>query len=199
MASKMTYGKMASMQVEKMTVRELKSYIREMAVRVARGTQSSMKAVASHARYVVSEFGTYRRNRKTYMRMGLSHARKSELIEKAQTLRSYAKTYSTNAQNRSKKNSRAHKAWRTFCENYGEIPFNDWEAMFEAGQEFARLAKKYGSDFVKLFMRFQEKGCSMRRFVDIFLQAERELVAEGIVLTKISVFDRAYELLKQEF
>lgn len=199
MPVKMTYSKMASLQVEKMTVRELKSYIREMSVRVARGTQSSMKAVASHARYIVREFGTYRRNRKTYMRMGLSHARKSELIEKAQTLRSYAKTYSTNAQNRSKKNNKARKAWRTFCENYGDIPFNDWEAMFEAGQEFSRLARKYGSDFVKLFMRFKEKGCSMKRFVDIFLQAERELVAEGVVLTNISVFDRAYELLKREF
>lgn len=203
MKGQQTYSSLSSMKVENMTVKELKAYIREVALRVGRNTTSSMKAVASHAKMIVRDFGTYRRNRQTYMKLGLSHARKAELIEKAQKLRSFAKTYSTNKEERKARNERARKAHETFNEKhkkeYGEIPFDEWETFFEASRELKNYFSKYGSTMVNLYMEYRKKGVSPKRFVDIIFEAERELRKEEIVLDIESVVDRASKLLEKYF
>ena len=199
MKGRQTYSSLSSMKVENMTVRELKSYIREVASRVGKNTSSSMKAVASHAKMIVREFGTYRRNRQTYMKLGLSHARKAELIEKAQKLRSFAKTYTTNREARRKRNARAEKAHHTFEEHYGKIEFDEWEMLFEAMRELGSLFEKYASTLIKLYIEYRSKGVTPRKFVDVILQAEKELIEERITLNIRTIIDRTVEILDKQF
>ena len=195
--AKKTYRQMSSMNVEDMTVKQLKSYIREMTVRVAYNTRSSMKAVSSHAKYIINEFGTYRRKGKTYVRLGFSGARKSALIEKAQALRSFAKTYATNFENRKKKNTRHSKAYDSFVKNHGYVSEDEYDKIFTTMNELGTLFKEEGSPLINLYYEFRNhKGFNVRTFVDIVKEVMSDLAGEG---THEDVIDEVYRRLQKMY
>ena len=67
-----SYRQMAETDFDKMTVRELRNYIRDMSKRVVSQMKSTNARIAKHARDLVNEIGTYRRNRKTYFKRTFS-------------------------------------------------------------------------------------------------------------------------------
>lgn len=98
------------------TVSELKSYIREMTVRVTKNIHS--KELGESANELIREFGTYRRKGVTYVKLGFSGARKSDLLTRASQLRVFAGQYESVRLDRQIKSMR-----RKMAEKYGD----DWE------------------------------------------------------------------------
>ena len=191
-----TYREMSNMRVEEMTVSTLKQYIRDMAVRVGKNVNSSMKPVASSARYVVNQFGTYRRKGVTYMKLGFSGARKSDLVQKAQRLRTFAKNYATNSENRKKKNSRYSKAYDTFTKNHGYMEPDEYDEFFRCMSELGTLFKEEGSPLINLYYEFRSYGLKPRTFADLVKEVVKEYAGRG---THEDVIDEVYRRLQQMY
>ena len=180
-----------------MTVKQLKQYIREMSPRVAKNVNSGMKAVSSHARSVINDFGTYRKKGVMYMRMGLSGARKNELLEKAQKLRSFAKTFATNYENRKKKSDKWSKAYDTFVKNHGSMMFEEYEELFVIMSELGTLFKEEGSPLINLYYEFKnETGFTARKFVDLVKEVMKDFEGKG---THEDVIDEVYRRLQKMY
>lgn len=191
-----TYSELSSMAVEGMTVSTLKQYIREMAVRVGRNVNSSMKPVASSARNVVNQFGTYRRKGVTYMKLGFSGSRKSDLIEKAQRMRTFAKNYAKNYEYRKKKNDRYHKAYDTFTKNHGHMEYDEFDEFFRCMNEVGTLFKEEGSPIINMYYEFRVYGLKPKPFADLIKEVIKEYAGKG---THEDVIDEVYRRLQQMY
>lgn len=204
MAKSKTYRSMSGANVENMTVSQLKGYIREVAGKVGMGLRSSNKAISSAARNIVATFGTYRRKGTTYLRMGISKARKQELIQKAQKLRSFATTVSERRNSRSL-NPRAEKAYQKFMEHeeYAGTSRAEWEDLMEIIGELQSMFEEFGSTFINMYYEYRFKGLKAKTILEVAKETREEVLKEGKeqgrTVTKREVVDRIAEKLKTMF
>lgn len=204
MAKRMNYRTMANADVENMTVKQLKNYIREVTSKVGNNLSSHNKAIASASRGIIAYFGTYRRNNTTYIKMGMSGARKAELVQKAQRLRSFATTVSDRRGGK-KLNPRAEKAYQKFTSNekYKNTSRAEWEKVVEMVGELQGIFEEYGSTIINLYYEYRNKGATTKTIVDLIYETRNELLEEGKeqqrTVTKQEVIDRVAQKLRNMF
>lgn len=204
MAKSKTYRSMSGANVENMTVSQLKGYIREVAGKVGMGLRSSNKAISSAARNIVATFGTYRRKGTTYLRMGISKARKQELIQKAQKLRSFATTVSERRNSKSL-NPRAEKAYQKFIEHdeFSGTSRAEWNDLMEVIGDLQSMFEEFGSTFIRMYYEYRNNGLKAKTIMNVAKETYDEVLEEGKeqgrTVTKQEVVDRIAEKLKTMF
>lgn len=204
MAKNNTYRGLSSANVEHMTVAQLKNYIREVSQKVAVNLRSGNSAISSSARNIVASFGTYRRKGKTYLRMGLSRARKEELIGKAQRLRSFATTVVERKHTKTL-NPRAEKAYKTFTsrDKYSGTTREEWNDLMEVIGDLQSMFEEFGSTFIRMYYDYRSQGLKSKTILDVAKETNDEVLEEGKeqgrAVTKQEVVDRIAEKLKHMF
>ena len=204
MAKKMSYSRMSTANLESMTVKQLKDYIREVTGKVGANLKSKNRAIASASRSIVSYFGTYRRNQKTYIKLGFSKARKSDLLQKAQRLRSFATTVSER-RGGVKLNPRAEKAYQKFTskEKYKNTSRDEWEDVVKMAGELQGIFEEYGSTIINLYYEYRNRGVTTKTILDLIYETRNEVLEEGKeqhrTVTKTEVIDRVAEKLRKKF
>lgn len=174
---------MAETDFDKMTVRELKNYIRDMSKRVVSQMKSTNAKIAKHARDLVNEIGTYRRNRKTYLKLGFGKARKADLISRAEQLRGFSNTYiDTKFQldEQHKKSFESFKKNKRFGKMFKDMTEREYDQLVRALDSIQVIVEDFGSESVRLYYEYiYRKNKSPRILATVFEEAYDELAGSG--------------------
>lgn len=178
-----SYRQMAETDFDKMTVRELRNYIRDMSKRVVSQMKSTNARIAKHARDLVNEIGTYRRNRKTYLKLGFGKARKADLISRAEQLRGFSNTYiDTKFQldEQHKKAFESFKKNKRFGKIFKDMTEREYDQLVRAMDSIQDIVEDFGSEVVRLYYEYiYRKNKSPKILATVFKEAYDELAGSG--------------------
>ena len=176
MAKKKNYKYYSSANLEGMTVNQLKDYIREVMGKVVTNLGSKKKSVAAAARNIKEYFGTYRRKQKTYIKLGLSHAKKKTLLEKAQKLRAFSRAvYERKYNGFTDVREKAYNSFNErYSEEYGEISREEWTDLVEMAAGISEIFKDYESDFIHMYYELKKEDKKVKP--KTILQVAREVI-----------------------
>lgn len=178
-----SYRQMADTDFDRMTVRELKNYIRDMSKRVVSQMKSTNARIAKHARDLVNEIGTYRRNRKTYLKLGFGKARKADLISRAEQLRGFSNTYvDTNFKldEQHRKAMETFKNLKQFKSKFKNITEREYDDMVKIMDSVEDILEDFGSEVAELYHDYiYRKHKSPKILADLIREAYDELSGTG--------------------
>lgn len=205
-----SYKYMSDASIGGMTVKELKSYIRNMTERVSKGITSGKKAISTHAMSIIKDFGTYRRNNKTFVRLGFSKARKADLLSKASQLQAYAKSYDL-INDRSFKFEKAdrEKAYQSFIltknGKYKNTTRKEYDTMFRVFDNLGTIFEEFGSTVINMYYQFRS-SVDAETFGDLIIETMNEELGKNFEdeteemdeLEKLETEYAAYEIVLQK-
>lgn len=177
-----SYRVMSETDFSNMTNRQLKEYIRDMSQRVVSQMRSKNARIAKHARDLVNEIGTYRRNRKTFLKLGFGKARKTDLISKAELLRGFSTTYvdtnfSLDAQH--KKAFESFKKNKKFGQLFKGMTEREYDQLVRAVDSVQDIIEDFGSEVFRIYHDYVYKKKDSKALATVFREAYDELAGEG--------------------
>lgn len=177
-----SYRVMSEIQLNKMTNAQLKDYIRDMGQRVVSHLRSKNGNIRKSASDIVNELGTYRRNRKTFLRLGLGRARKSDLISKAQTLQGFSKAYLDETFSLDEQHKKAYESFKK-NKKYGKlfkgITELEYDQLVRAVDSVQDIIEDFGSEVFRIYHDYVYKKKSYKVLGTIFREAYDELAGVG--------------------
>lgn len=191
-----SYKSMANINLDNLKVSELQQYIRDMSKRVVSNMRNADKEISNRAKDVVKELGTYRRKGKTYLKLGFGKYRKSELLERAEKLQGFARTYT---ENKFELDERHTKGYESFKKKFGNLGKYEYDQLTRTLDKISDILDDFGSEVVQMYYTYKKstKGGNPTRFGDIVRECYAEVINNGGGETE-DVIDLIYEKITEE-
>ena len=181
----------------KMTVADLKSYIRGATTLLNMQGEGSSRPVQQSISYVKNKLGTNKRTGE--LKLGFKGKRKADLLRQARLLKGHAvisKDYGDRSEYAKEK---VKKAYDKFKENTGaEVDFNDYVWFAEHMGDLRDIIEQLDSDqVVALYDTYKSEPAAKASLFDLLRETYNEMTAKGGGFDREEFYDNMFEKLEE--